>query len=153
MSKECITQTIRNNPDLVLMTFQDEVKTVKQASNLAAIPEQNIIKTIVWVTDSFPIVTIVRGDCKVSVEKTKRELGVKEMKIADSKTVRQVTGYDAGGVPPICLPENIKVVLDKKVLEKDKVVGGGGDRYSLLEIPVKKIIKLTNPTITDISLC
>jgi len=153
MNKDCITRIIRENPDIVLMTFQDEVKTVKQASNLAAIPEENIIKTIVWVTESFPIVTIVRGDCKVSVEKTKRELGVKEMRIADSNTVRRVTGYDAGGVPPICLPDNIKVVLDEKVLQKDKVVGGGGDRYSLLEIPVKKIVELSSPKITDISVC
>jgi len=46
--------------------------------------------------------------------------------MAEFDEVPEATGYVVGAVPPVALPEEIKVLLDKSIDDFDNVVIGSG---------------------------
>ena len=65
--------------------------------------------------------------------------------------VEVLTGYPVGGVPPIALPEGVKVVLDRSLLDRDVVYGGGGDVNLLLEFQPRVLVELGLAMVLDVS--
>ena len=58
----------------------------------------------------------------------RRRLGVKKASFASADETRELTGMLIGGVTPLALPSEIPVWVDARVLERDRVVIGGGSR-------------------------
>ena len=52
----------------------------------------------------------------------------------------KITGYEIGSVPPISI-YGTKTLVDKKVMEKETVFAGGGDKNSVLKISPKEILE------------
>lgn len=53
--------------------------------------------------------------------------------------------------PPIALPEGVKVVLDRSLLDRDVVYGGGGDVNLLLEFQPRVLVELGLAMVLDVS--
>ena len=71
-------------------------------------------------------------------------------RMARPKEVKEITGYEVGGLPPVG-HEGLTVIVDLEVAKKNKVYGGGGERNVLLEISPVDIIRLTGAKVEDIS--
>jgi Cys-tRNA(Pro)/Cys-tRNA(Cys) deacylase len=65
--------------------------------------------------------------------------------------VKEFTGYDVSGVPPVGHKTHMKTFIDEKVMAFDKVIGGGGEINQLLEISPVEIKRLTKGQVKDIS--
>jgi len=65
--------------------------------------------------------------------------------------VKRFTGYEVGSVPPVGHKRKIRTFIDEKVMSFDKVVGGGGEINTLLEISPAEIRRLTDGEVRDIS--
>jgi len=70
------------------------------------------------------------------------------VRLAKPKEVKEITGYDVGGVPPIGV--KVRTIVDSKVLENDFIVGGGGSIDKLLKLEPKKIIEYQKAEVADI---
>ena len=112
-----------------------------------------IIKSIVFSTDKGIVLAIIRGDQRISIEKLAKVIGTTKIRLADPQTVQEKTGYGVGGVPPIGHnnPE-IRYLIDKKVLEKNRVYAGGGDKKTQLHIQVADILKLVHSKVAQIAI-
>jgi prolyl-tRNA editing enzyme YbaK/EbsC (Cys-tRNA(Pro) deacylase) len=64
----------------------------------------------------------------------RREMGVRKASFAAADPVRELTGMEIGGVTPFGLPENLPILVDSRVLERDWVILGGGNRTSKLRV-------------------
>ncbi|KUK16656.1 YbaK/EbsC family protein [Thermococcus sibiricus] len=125
-----------------------EVKTVEQVVKLLSIDPENIIKSLVFiVNESEPILVIVDGKSKVSLEKLKKIFG--NVRMAKPKEVEKITGYKIGEVPPVGVP--IKTVVDRRVIEKEFVIGGGGRIDRLSKLNPKKIVEFQKAEVLDVS--
>lgn len=130
-----------------------ETASVAASSKVLGLRRKEIVKSIVFSTDKGIIVAIVRGDQRVSEKKLAKAIGASRIKLADSSTVKERTGYDVGGVPPVGHDDpQITYIMDEKVLEKKRVYAGGGDRKAQLSIEVRDILKLVNPKVASISI-
>jgi len=133
--------------------FESPVETVEGASQVTGAAPSDIVKTIVVsYSDGFATI-IVPGDRRVDLKKVSRVLGVERVRLAKPDEVRAATGFEVGGVSPLseCVRRNTKVVLDARVLAKDFVWCGGGDRYSLAYISVRSLVEALNPLVADVS--
>lgn len=65
----------------------------------------------------------------------RRRLGVKKASFASADETRELTGMLIGGVTPVALPPEIPVWVDARVLERDRVVIGGGSRSMKVLLP------------------
>jgi prolyl-tRNA editing enzyme YbaK/EbsC (Cys-tRNA(Pro) deacylase) len=128
-----------------ILELKSQTYTVGQASSLTGASAKEIAKTLVLISeDGVPVAVVVRGDKRVPQRWLAKELGLNRLRLARPHEVLEVTGYAAGGVPPVDLPGNIVVVVDEDLLTKDSIITGGGDESSLLKISPLDIVKL-NP--------
>ena len=70
-------------------------------------------------------------------------MGRKKVRLADPKTVRQVTGYTAGTVPPFGHREPVETLIDPDVFAYAEVYAGGGEENSLLRISPDEIRRVS----------
>jgi len=122
------------------------VKTVSQAVKATKASPRQIIKSLVLVSEKGPILAIVDGESKVSLEKVKRYFG--KVRLATPEEVERITGFEVGGVPPVGI--EIKTIVDPKVLENEFVIGGGGRIDKLCKLSPKKIVEYQKAEIIEI---
>ncbi|WP_456453495.1 YbaK/EbsC family protein [Thermococcus sp.] len=69
--------------------------------------------------------------------------------MAKPAEVKAITGYAVGGVPPVGVP--VRTVVDRRVLERDVVIGGGGRIDRLIRIKPGKIVEFQKAEVLDIA--
>lgn len=135
-----------------IIEFGGSTKTVEDAERMLGVDRSRIVKSLLFVDEKgVPVLAIVTGDSMVDEEKLARVLGVKRVRKARPRAVRNITGYEVGALPPVGHKKPVKTVIDVKVMEKDVVYGGGGSVNKLLEISPRDIKKLTGALVADVS--
>jgi prolyl-tRNA editing enzyme YbaK/EbsC (Cys-tRNA(Pro) deacylase) len=71
-------------------------------------------------------------------------------RLAKPKRVLELTGYPAGGVPPVGHTTKIKTLIDHRVMDLDVAFGGGGSEAVLLRIQPDDILRLTGAQIVSV---
>ena len=72
---------------------------------------------------------IVLGHTRLDVNRTVRKrLGVRKCSFAPADATREITGMEIGGVTPFALPDGIPIWIDARVMERERIVLGGGSR-------------------------
>lgn len=123
-----------------------------EASQATDIPLSKIIKTLVFVDqDLKPLVAIVRADCTVSRHKLESCSRSRSVRIASNDLAERVTGYPAGGIPPVGHKKKVPVYFDSQVLKNEYIWCGGGSRTKLIRLKVSDVISLLSPQLCDIS--
>jgi prolyl-tRNA editing enzyme YbaK/EbsC (Cys-tRNA(Pro) deacylase) len=88
--------------------------------------------TILVVGKSEPpryVACVVLATTRLDVNHAVRDrLGVRKASFASVDQTRALTGMAIGGVTPFGLPEDLAVWVDRRVVERDLIVLGGGSR-------------------------
>ncbi len=72
---------------------------------------------------------VVLATTRLDVNGTvRRRLGVKRASFASADETHELTGMTVGGVTPVGLPEQLPVWVDARVMDRERVVIGGGSR-------------------------
>lgn len=79
----------------------------------------------------------------------RKRLAARRVSFASSDETRALTGMDIGGVTPICLPEDLPVWIDGRVMEPAYVILGGGDRSSKIRISPRVFDRVSSCTIIE----
>lgn len=88
---------------------------------------KNIVKSIIYLADSEPVMVLVRGDHEVNEIKLQNHLGVEVLILADEGTIERVTGGPMGFSGPIGMAEKIRVIADDSVMKKNKAIVGANE--------------------------
>lgn len=88
--------------------------------------------TIVVMGKSDPAVfaaCVVLATTRLDVNKAVRKrLGTRKASFASAELTRDITGMSIGGVTPIGLPSDLPLWVDARVMERGRVILGGGSR-------------------------
>src|SRR5690606_34652760 len=101
----------------------ETVHTAEQAAAAVGVEVGAIVKSLVFLLDDDPILLLVSGAHRVSVERTGERLGG-ELVPASPDLVTEVTGQPLGGVAPLGHPTNLPTYIDR-ALQDRKSVGQG----------------------------
>lgn len=109
--------------------------------------------TIVVVGKSDPpryVACVVLATTKLDVNKAVRHrLGVKKASFADAETTRSLTGMAIGGVTALGLPDDLPVWVDRRVVERERIVLGGGSRSWKVVGPPALLTTAPNVEVVD----
>ena len=83
--------------------------------------------------------------------KAKAAIESKKVSFASKEEAEDITLQTYGGISPLGLPEEIKIFVDEKVLNREKVFIGAGNRVSKFFLSPETLIKLTNATVLDLT--
>jgi Cys-tRNA(Pro) deacylase len=125
--------------------------TVTLAAQAVGVPVDRILKTLVFAADdgSF-VVAIASGNDRIDRNRLAAAAGVARLRAAKPEDVLRVTGFPAGGVAPLGLPENLTVVVDRTTATLDTAYGGGGHEAVLLRVRLSDVVRHNDAIVADL---
>ncbi|MBC7808405.1 MAG: proline--tRNA ligase [Akkermansiaceae bacterium] len=99
-------------------------RTIEEVATLLKVAPTKLIKTLVYVADGAPVVVLLRGDRDVNEIKLRRFSGAKELALASSGVVENVTGAPVGFAGPTGIKSGVRVIADYEVRYLKNAVAG-----------------------------
>lgn len=90
------------------------VQTVEEQAESLSIPLARIVKSVVVVADSEPVVVFIAGDDELNEAKLERALGARDLRLAEPEEAQRATGSPRGFIGPVELPQGLRCVVDHR---------------------------------------
>lgn len=98
--------------DLEVVVVPAGSRTAEDAAAGVGCEVRHIVKSLVFEVDDEPVVALVPGDRRLDPALLAAALGGRGARRADLDTVRDATGFAAGGTPPFGHHRRLRVVAD-----------------------------------------
>lgn len=109
-----------------------DVKSIDEVAAFLNVPEEQTIKTLFYIADGELVAALLVGNDQLNEVKLKNYLGADFFDVASEEEVANVVQAGFGSLGPVGLPENIKIIADRKVQDvRNAVVGANEDGYHL----------------------
>ena len=93
---------------------------------------------------------VVLATARLDVNRTVRQrLGTRKASFASAEDTRNLTGMMIGGVTVFGLPPSVPVWVDSRVMERARIVLGGGSRSAKVLAPPAILLALPNVEVVD----
>lgn len=124
--------------------------TAQLAAQRFGVEVGQIAKSLLFITkDGTPFIVICSGDRKIVSSKLKKVTG-KKSRMANAEETKKLTGFSPGGVCPFGV-ENIKIYIDKSLLNYDKIYPAAGTDASGVPMTFNQLAEITGGTVCDVS--
>jgi prolyl-tRNA editing enzyme YbaK/EbsC (Cys-tRNA(Pro) deacylase) len=125
--------------------------TAQAAAEAVGCDLEQIVKSLVFVCDSRPVLALLPGTHRADPGKIGDAVGAAETRVATASEVVATTGFEPGGVAPFPSPAGVPVLVDRRVLSNAVVwVGAGSERHMAMVAPLE-LLRLTRGTTVDIA--
>jgi prolyl-tRNA editing enzyme YbaK/EbsC (Cys-tRNA(Pro) deacylase) len=95
-------------------------------------------------------VCLVLATTRLDVNRVVRKrLGTKKASFAPPEATAELTGMTMGGVTPFALPADLPLWIDRRVMERDRVVVGGGSRAAKVIGPPSMLLTIPTAVVVD----
>jgi Cys-tRNA(Pro)/Cys-tRNA(Cys) deacylase len=106
-----------------------QVRSLEQAARERGQRPEQIVRSIVFrLSEDEFIMVLVAGPEQISWHALREYLGLSRMSMASKEEVLATTGYPTGAVSPFGLPEPMRILVDRSVLQEEVVSIGSGVR-------------------------
>ena len=87
---------------------------------------------------------------RLDINKTiRKKLGARKVSFADIEETVKLTAMNTGGVTPLTLPSTLPLWIDSKVMQRNSVILGGGNRSSKIKVSPKIFNYTANTEIVE----
>lgn len=129
-----------------------EMPTVATAATALGVAPNRVFKSILFqARDGTCVLAVACGDARVDARRLESLTGLAGLRLATPAVALAVTGYPAGGTPPVGHRERIPVVVDARVIAQGWGWAGGGRREWMLRIAAADIVRLTGARVATIA--
>lgn len=116
------------------------------AAEIMNVDEHAMIKTLVMEDDEHnPFIVLMHGEKETSLKDLARQLDVKNVKTVDIKDAQRYTGYMVGGISPFGTRRELRVYVERSILELPYIYLNGGRRGFILGMKPETLIEVLNP--------
>lgn len=112
------------------------IVVVGKASNTAVAPVYAVC--LVLATTRLDVNRVVR-----------KRLGTKKASFAPPEATAELTGMTMGGVTPFALPADLPLWIDSRVMQRDRIVVGGGSRSAKVVGPPSMLLTVGGAEVVD----
>ena len=139
------------NLDDRVMEFSVSSATVKDAAIAVGCTEDEIAKSLTFLTSDGPIMILASGNSKIDNSKFKAEFHTKA-KMIPFEDVERLIGHAAGGVCPFGINDGVKVYLDNSLKKYSIVYPTAGNDKSAVKLSIEELEK-TSKFIKWVDVC
>jgi prolyl-tRNA editing enzyme YbaK/EbsC (Cys-tRNA(Pro) deacylase) len=133
-----------------LEEFEVGTPTAQAAADAIGCPLDQIVKSLVFVCGTRPVLVLVPGDRRADPAKVASAAGADGARVALPPEVLAATGFPPGSVAPFPLPAGMPVFVECTILPSPVVwVGAGSDRHMAVLSPVE-LVRLTRGETVDL---
>ena len=144
-----------DNKEIPYRTLEFPESTAKGAAPVAqalGFRERQMVKTLIFESDRGERVLIMLGgDQSAKSGKLKKAIGSRNIKMASAETVKGVTGYEIGSIPPFhWQPPQFRTFLEASILdEKELGVGTGKWGHEIIISP-SDLVRASKATVVSL---
>ena len=127
--------------------------TVGEAAATLGVPEEQVMKSLLYLAGDQPHLVIANGRHRVDERKLAAYLGVprKQVRMATGEEALRHAGWPLGVVPPFGHPAPLPTLLDARAAAQPMLWGGTGEERALLGVAPAELIRLTGATVADLA--
>lgn len=113
--------------EIPLTEDKKPVRNLEELLLKQGVDPQSVVRSVLFKTASGKFVLLaVAGGGRADWGVLREHLNERKCRMAELDEVAEATGYVVGAVPPIALPEDIKILVDGSVKNYETVVIGSG---------------------------
>lgn len=116
--------------EVVEIPLSEDKKPIRNLEELLSSQGRDpnsVVRSLLFKTGSGQFCLLaVAGGGRADWAALRKQLGEKKLRMAEFDEVSEATGYVVGAVPPIALPETVKVIADNSAFQFDQVIIGSG---------------------------
>lgn len=131
---------------VIEIPLSEDKKPIRNLESLLqsqGLDPQSVVRSVVFKTASEQFVLLaVAGGGRADWAVLRAHLNERKCRMAEYDEVEQATGYVVGAVPPVALPESIKVLVDRSVANYETVVIGSGVLGFALSLKGSDLLRL-----------
>jgi Cys-tRNA(Pro)/Cys-tRNA(Cys) deacylase len=127
-----------------------QVTSLEQAAREREEDPEQVIRSIVFrlAKDEF-VMVLIAGPTQVSWPALRAFLGQSRMTMADQTQILEVTGYPIGAVSPLGLPNPMRILVDRSVLQEGEISIGSGIRDTTVILRSSDLMKILGSAEVD----
>lgn len=139
-------------PSYTVVEFDESTHTAQDAADAIGCDVAQIAKSILFraAQSGRAVLVVASGRNRVDEKKIRALLGEK-VERASPDFVKEMTGYEIGGVPPVGHASPCVVYLDESLKAFPTVWAAGGMGNAVFEIPFDALAALTGATVADVA--
>jgi len=137
-------------PAFTVVEFDESTHTAQEAADAIGCALAQIAKSIIFRSASGkPVLVIASGTNRVDEKKIRALLGEK-IERASPDFVKEMTGFEVGGVPPLGHASPCLVFLDQDLKAYPTLWAAGGTGNAVFEIGFEELVKRSGAWVGDI---
>jgi len=117
-----------------IQQFPAGTRTAEDAARALGTTVAQIVKSLVFLADGEPVLALVSGANRVDERKLAVASGARRVVKADAATVRAITGFVIGGVPPVGHLRPLRAFLDRDLMAHPIVYAAAGTPTAVFPI-------------------
>jgi len=138
--------------ELAVREFPDGTRTAADAARAIGCQVDQIVKSLVFVADTDPVLVLCSGGNRVDVVKVGRERSAVAVRKADAGEVRAATGYAIGGTPPFGHARDLPVLIDRQLTGFEVVWAAAGTPRHVFPVAPGDLVAATGGRVADVTL-
>jgi prolyl-tRNA editing enzyme YbaK/EbsC (Cys-tRNA(Pro) deacylase) len=121
--------------------FLEGTRTAEDAARAIGCDVSQIVKSLVFVAGSEPVLALTSGSNRVDPAKLAALCGAPDARKATADEVRTATGYAIGGTPPFGHPTRLRCFADPDLMGFDMVWAAAGRPDSIFPVVPQELIR------------
>lgn len=106
-----------------------QVSSLEQAARERGQEPEQVIRSILFrLSKGDYVMVLVAGPAQISWPALRSYLGQSRLTTADESEILAITGYPIGAVSPLGLPNAMRILVDRSVLQNEEISIGSGVR-------------------------
>ena len=137
---------------IVIRQMDGSTRTAEEAAAACGVTVGQIVKSLVFTgaQSGKPYLLLVSGTNRVNENGVAAHLG-EALARPDARSVRDLTGYAIGGIPPFGHATPLATFIDRDLLHYDVVWAAAGTPRTVFPIAPADLLELTGGRVADVA--
>ena len=136
---------------LKVIVLNTTARTAKDAATSLKCEVGAIVKSLLFKADDTFLICLVPGDKRCSLNKLKKILNKKVVRMANADEVKANTGFSIGGVAPIAHLKKLNIFIDQSLGKFESVFAAAGHPNSIFKIKYNQLVQMTKGEVKEIT--
>lgn len=138
--------------NIEIVEFAQTTRTAQEAADTIGCTVAQIVKSLLFTADGQPVVALVSGSNRLDDRKLAalRGIGRKKVKRPDAGTVKTVTGFSIGGVPPFGHQTALPVYIDEDLMQFEEIWAAAGTPFAVFAVSPHQLVEASQGTVADL---
>ena len=136
---------------LKVIVLNTTARTAKDAATSLKCEVGAIVKSLLFKADDTFLICLVPGDKRCSLNKLKKILNKKDVRMANADEVKANTGFSIGGVAPIAHLKKLNILIDQSLGRFESIFAAAGHPNSIFKIKYNQLVQLTKGEVKEIT--